>query len=127
MAIETHAHVHHIVSSVRGRLPATWTPGHLLSHIFPGGSITGAPKRRCLQIIAAQEGRGRGPYTGALGYLSRDGNLDLNVLIRSMVIHDRCVDVHAGAGIIAQSQPAAELAETRAKARGVLRALGDAS
>lgn len=124
MAVESHPHVHHIVSNLRGQLRDRVTPGQLLAAIFPGGSVTGWPKRRCLQIIAAQEGRGRGPYTGALGYLGRDGSMDLNVLIRSMVIHGRQIDVHAGAGITAQSHADTELAETGAKARGMLQALG---
>lgn len=125
MVIESHPDVHHIVSNVRGQLRNSVTPGQLLAAIFPGGSVTGWPKHRCLQIIAAQEGRGRGPYTGALGYLSRDGNMDMSVLIRSMVLHGRQIDVHAGAGITAQSRADTELAETRVKARGMLRALGE--
>jgi anthranilate synthase component 1 len=76
-----------------------------------------------MQIISELEGRARGAYTGSLGYLNLDGSLDLNILIRTMVMHDGHVILGAGAGIVADSQPQAELAETRAKAKGLLKAL----
>ncbi|TDU31596.1 anthranilate synthase component 1 [Panacagrimonas perspica] len=125
MALESYAHVHHIVSNVRGRLRADVTSGDILRAVFPGGTITGCPKVRAMEIIAELEGVGRGPYTGAMGYLSRSGRLDTNILIRSLVVQDRQVSFRAGAGIVADSQPRAELAETRAKARGMLLALGE--
>ena len=124
MTIESYAHVHHIVSNVRGRLRASATPGDVLAAVFPGGTITGCPKVRCMEIIAELEGTARGPYTGSLGYLNRDGTMDLNILIRTLQIAGDQLSLRAGAGIVADSNPERELAETRAKARGVLRALG---
>jgi anthranilate synthase component 1 len=92
--------------------------------VFPGGTITGCPKVRCMQVIGDIERVGRGAYTGALGYLDRSGDLDLNILIRTLVASGQRVGFRAGAGIVADSVADAELAETRAKARGLLRALG---
>jgi anthranilate synthase component 1 len=129
MTIESYAHVHHIVSNVRGALRADVTPGAVVRALFPGGTISGCPKVRCMQIIAELEGRPRGAYTGSLGYLNRDGSLDLNILIRTATVRalperGRELSILAGAGIVADSDPARELDETRAKARGLLRALG---
>jgi anthranilate synthase component 1 len=124
MTIESYSHVHHIVSNVRGRLRADVTPGNVLAAVFPGGTITGCPKIRCMEIIAELEGAPRGAYTGSLGYLNRDGSMDMNILIRSLQLHGRELSLRAGAGIVADSIPERELEETRAKARGVLRALG---
>jgi len=123
MTIESYAHVHHIVSNVRGRLRQGVTPGHVLAAVFPGGTITGCPKVRCMEIIAELENRPRGAYTGSLGYLNRDGSMDFNILIRSLQIGNGTITLRAGAGIVADSIPENELAESRAKARGVLRAL----
>jgi len=127
MCIESYAHVHHIVSNVRGRLRAGTGPGEVLRAVFPGGTITGCPKVRAMEIIAELEGVGRGPYTGAMGYLSRCGRMDSNILIRSLVCEQNRIGLRAGAGIVADSRPSAELAETRAKARGLLLALGAAA
>jgi anthranilate synthase component I len=124
MTIESYSHVHHIVSNVRGRLRADVTPGNVLAAVFPGGTITGCPKIRCMEIIAELEGAPRGAYTGSLGYLNRDGSMDMNILIRSLELQGRELSLRAGAGIVADSIPERELEETRAKARGVLRALG---
>ena len=124
MTIESYAHVHHIVSNVRGRLRADVTPGNVLAAVFPGGTITGCPKIRCMEIIAELEGAPRGAYTGSLGYLNRDGSMDMNILIRSLQLDGRALSLRAGAGIVADSIADRELEETRAKARGVLRALG---
>lgn len=125
MGLESYAHVHHIVSNVRGRLRPEVTPGQAIAAVFPGGTITGCPKVRCMQIIAELEGEGRGPYTGALGYLDRSGDLDLNILIRSLWLRGTQAGFRAGAGIVVDSEPASELAETRAKARGLLRAFDE--
>lgn len=131
MTVESYAHVHHIVSNVRGRLRPEVTPGEIIRAVFPGGTITGCPKVRCMQIIAELEGEGRGAYTGAMGWLNRDGDMDLNILIRSAEV-DGCeqgrsmLRFRTGAGIVADSDPQRELEETRAKARGMLRALGAA-
>ena len=124
MTVESYAHVHHIVSNVRGRLRADATPGAVIRAVFPGGTITGCPKVRCMQVIAELEGQGRGAYTGAFGWLNRDGDLDLNILIRSAELEGASLRFRTGAGIVADSDPARELDETRAKARGMLRALG---
>ena len=120
MVTETYAHVHHIVSNVRGRLRPGVTPVGALRAVFPGGTITGCPKFRCMQIIAELEGEGRGAYTGSFGFLSRDGLMDLNILIRTMAVSGERVTLRAGAGIVADSDPQRELEETRAKARGLL-------
>jgi anthranilate synthase component 1 len=124
MSVESYAHVHHIVSNVRGRLRSGVTPGEIMRAVFPGGTITGCPKVRCMEIIAELEGIGRGAYTGSLGYLNRDGDLDLNILIRTLTIGRDSIRFRAGAGIVADSIAERELDETRAKARGLLRALG---
>lgn len=126
MVLESYRHVHHIVSEVRGRLRAGVTPGEVIRAVFPGGTITGCPKVRCMQIIAELERAARGAYTGSMGYLNRDGSMDLNILIRTMVQDGRQVRLRAGAGVVADSRPERELAETRAKARGMLAALGAA-
>ena len=127
MTVESYAHVHHIVSNVRGRLRADATPGQVIRATFPGGTITGCPKVRCMQIIAELERTARGAYTGAFGWLNRDGDLDLNILIRSAEVRAAGqgseVRFRTGAGIVADSDPDKELDETRAKARGLLRAL----
>mgnify|MGYP002721649321 FL=1 len=122
MTVESYAHVHHIVSNVRGRLRPGTTPGETIAAVFPGGTITGCPKLRCMQIVAAIEGRARGAYTGAFGWLGRDGDMDLNILIRSAEVQGRDVVFRTGAGIVADSDPLRELDETRAKARGLLKA-----
>ena len=124
MVTESYAHVHHIVSNVSGQLRPDVSPVDVLRALFPGGTITGVPKYRCMQLIAGLEGFARGPYTGSLGYINLDGDLDFNILIRTISIADGSLSLRAGAGIVADSDPAQELNETRAKARGLLRALG---
>ncbi len=125
MVTETYAHVHHIVSNVRGRLRAGATAVDALRALFPGGTITGCPKIRCMQLIAELEGEGRGAYTGSLGWLGTDGDADFNILIRTLTVNGVDIELRAGAGIVADSVPERELEETRAKARGLLRAFGD--
>jgi anthranilate synthase component 1 len=124
MTVESYAHVHHIVSNVRGRRRAGTTPGEVIRAVFPGGTITGCPKVRCMQIIAELEQEARGAYTDAFGWLNRDGDLDLNILIRTAEVDATRVRFRTGAGIVVDSVPERELDETRAKARGLLRALG---
>lgn len=124
MAVESYAHVHHIVSNVRGLLRPDVTPGGVIAATFPGGTITGCPKVRCMQVIAELEGQGRGTYTGSMGWLNRDGDMDLNILIRSAELEGDALRFRAGAGIVIDSDPLREVEETRAKARGMLRALG---
>jgi anthranilate synthase component 1 len=123
MTVESYAHVHHIVSNVSGLKLDAVSPVQILRAMFPGGTITGCPKVRCMQIIAELEGVGRGAYTGAIGYVNRDGSCDFNILIRTISQHGGALGFRAGAGIVADSSPARELAETRAKAEGLLRAL----
>jgi anthranilate synthase component I len=123
MAIETYAHVHHIVSNVSGLKLDDVSPVDIIRAIFPGGTITGCPKVRCMEIIAELEATGRGAYTGSIGYLNRDGSCGLNILIRTITAHRGALAFRAGAGIVADSSPQHELAETRAKAEGMLRAL----
>ncbi len=125
MAIESYVHVHHIVSSVTGVLRRDVTPIEVLRAVFPGGTITGCPKHRCMQIIAELEGAARGAYTGSLGLLGRDGDMDFNILIRTMTVAGRTIEFRAGAGIVADSDPERELEECRAKARGLLAAFGE--
>jgi len=123
MVVESYAHVHHIVSNVRGELTDGITPGEVIRAVFPGGTITGCPKVRCMEILGELEAEGRGPYTGSMGYVNRDGSLDLNILIRTMLRQGNEVRFRAGGGIVADSDPQKELEETRAKARGLIRAL----
>jgi anthranilate synthase component 1 len=101
------------------------TPGRVIKAVFPGGTITGCPKVRCMEIIAELEQTIRGPYTGSFGYVDRSGNMDLNILIRTLAVRDQHVSLRAGAGIVADSDPQREVEETRAKARGMLLALDD--
>jgi anthranilate synthase component 1 len=126
MVVESYAHVHHIVSNVRGRAREGVTPGQVIAATFPGGTITGCPKVRCMEIIGAIEREPRGAYTGALGYLDDNGDMDLNILIRTLAVEGTQVSLRAGAGIVTDSVPEKELDETRAKARGLLRIFGAA-
>lgn len=123
MVIESYAHVHHIVSNVCGDLQPGATPVDTLKAVFPGGTITGCPKVRCMEIIAELEQVGRGFYTGSMGYLGLDGSMDFNILIRSMLLEDCKITFRTGAGIVADSEPERELQETLDKARGMLLAL----
>ncbi len=123
MVLESYRHVHHIVSKVGGRLRPDITPGAVIRAVFPGGTITGCPKVRCMEIIAELEQVGRGAYTGSVGYLNRDGDMDLNILIRTMVRRGNSIVFRTGAGIVADSDPRRELEETRHKAEGLLRGL----
>lgn len=127
MAVATYAFVHHIESNIRARLRPGINAAQILRALFPGGTITGCPKVRCMQIIRELEDRPRQAYTGSLGYINRDGSLDLNILIRTFMQHDKALYFRAGAGIVADSDPERELMETRHKARGLLRALGAAA
>ncbi len=123
MVLESYRHVHHIVSNVRGRLRDNVTPGQLVAAVFPGGTITGCPKVRCMEILAELEQVGRGAYTGSLGYLNHDGSMDLNILIRTITRDASKLQFRAGGGIVVDSDPQNELNETRAKAKGLIHAL----
>lgn len=124
MAVASYAYVHHIESTVVGKLQAGITPVQVIRALFPGGTITGCPKVRTMQIIRELEATPRYAYTGSMGYLNRDGDMDLNILIRTIMVSGEQIRFSAGAGIVADSDPATELDETRAKAKGLLRALG---
>ena len=122
-ALESHPTVHHLVSTVTGVLRDETDAFDLLRAAFPGGSVTGAPKIRAMQIIAELERAPRGVYCGAIGYVSATGDMDLNIPIRTVVLQDGVVSFHAGAGIVWDSEPAAEYAETLDKARALIDAL----
>ncbi|MEW6131795.1 MAG: aminodeoxychorismate synthase component I [Pseudomonadota bacterium] len=123
MELASYAHVHHLESSVVGQIRAGISLLELLRAVFPGGTITGCPKVRTMQIIRELENAPRQAYTGSLGYVNRDGTLDLNILIRSFLLKGQVAWFRTGAGIVADSEPERELAETRAKAKGLLKAL----
>ena len=121
--LETYAYVQHLVSAVRGELRDECMPIDLLRAAFPGGSITGAPKVRAMEIIAELEPTARGAYCGSLGYLGFDGSLDLSILIRTITAGRGWWQAPVGGGIVAQSDPRQEYEETWDKAEGLIRAL----
>jgi para-aminobenzoate synthetase component 1 len=121
--LESNASVHHLVSVVKAKLRAGMTAFDVLRATLPGGSITGAPKVRAMEIIAELEPTTRGPYCGCLGYISFSGAMDTNILIRTMTLGRGWVQFPVGGGIVADSDPDAEYAETLAKAQGMLAAL----
>ena len=143
MTNESYTHVHHIVSNVIGQLKADATPSDVIKALFPGGTITGCPKVRCMEIIAELEPHSRGAYTGSMGYINRDGSMDLNILIRTIQLEQASVSesmaskdrqtakqrltVQAGAGLVYDSIATKELMETRTKAKGILNALENRS
>ena len=118
--IEAYPTVFHAVATVAGRLREDVTFCDVLKAMFPGGSITGAPKIRSMEIIDETEPTARGPYTGSIGYIGVDGNVCLNIAIRTIIIADRKAFAQAGGGIVADSDPQAEWAETITKARALL-------
>jgi anthranilate/para-aminobenzoate synthase component I len=121
--LERFAQVQHLVSTVEGRLRNDVTHFSAFASCFPGGSITGAPKIRAMEIIDELEPISRGPYTGAIGYLGFNRESQLSITIRAAVCKDGCAHFNVGAGIVADSNPAAEYEETLAKAAGFLAAL----
>lgn len=123
MVIERYSHVSHIVSNVRGELCEGLDGFDLIRAVFPGGTITGVPKIRCMEIIESLEPVRRGPYTGSLGYLSWSGDLDLNILIRTVLLTKGRGYLQVGAGIVADSDPAREYEETLFKAEALFKAL----
>jgi anthranilate synthase component 1 len=123
METTSYRHVHHIESTVCGQLREGMRVYDALRAVFPGGTITGCPKVRTMQIIHELEQTPRRSYTGSVGYINRDGSFDFNILIRSFLLRGNELSFRAGAGIVADSVAARELDETRAKARGLLRAL----
>jgi anthranilate synthase component 1 len=123
MGMELYSHVIHMVSSVRGRLADGATPIDALKAGFPAGTVSGAPKVRAMQIVDELETVRRGPYAGAIGYLSYGGDLDTCICIRTVVVKDGVAHVQAGAGIVADSDPSREYEETQNKAAALLRAI----
>jgi anthranilate/para-aminobenzoate synthase component I len=122
--IEAHPTVYHGVATIEGTLRPEVTFVDLLRATFPGGSVTGAPKIRAMQIIEELEPARRGPYCGAIGYLSADGHLEFNIAIRTMIVKDGQVHIPVGGGIVADSDPQEEYEETLVKARAMFDALG---
>ena len=122
--LESFATVHHLVTTVAGRLRPDADRFDLLRALFPGGSMTGAPKVAAMQAIAALEQEERGPYSGAIGYLSRDGALDFNIVIRTLLCGGGRAHFRVGGGIVADSDPEREWLETLDKARALLAVLG---
>ncbi|MEA2063322.1 MAG: anthranilate synthase component I family protein, partial [Gemmatimonadota bacterium] len=123
MAVERYSHVMHIVSNVEGRLKAGTPPLEVLGACFPAGTVSGAPKVRAMEIIDELEKEARGIYAGAVGYIDFSGNCDFCITIRTIVIRDCTAYVQAGAGIVADSDPALEYQETLNKARALLKAI----
>lgn len=123
MIIERYSHVMHIVSQVEGQLAPESTAFDLMRATFPAGTVSGAPKIRAMQLIAKNEGTQRGTYAGALGYFSYDGNLDSCITLRTALVKDGQVHIQAGAGIVADSVPAAEYQETINKASALFKAI----
>ncbi len=126
MVLERYSHVTHIVSNIRGELREECGPFDLLRATFPGGTITGVPKKRCMEIIDDLEPVGRGCYTGSAGYISACGTMDLNILIRSFQRIGEQLSYQTGAGIVADSIPAKEWAECMAKGEALHKVLQEA-
>jgi anthranilate synthase component 1 len=123
MALERFSHVMHLVSRVEGKLAEDRDRLDALIATFPAGTVSGAPKIRAMELLAGLEPTRRGIYAGAIGYVDFAGNLDFCIAIRTITIHGRTAFAQAGAGIVADSNPAAEYEETRDKARALLRAI----
>lgn len=123
MAIEQYSHVSHIVSNISGTMRPDATPFDLIRATFPGGTITGVPKIRCMEIIDELEPVRRGPYTGSFGYIGWNGDLDLNIIIRTLVLKGESGYLQVGAGIVADSDPAKEYEETLHKAQAFFNSL----
>lgn len=126
-ALQSFATVHHLVSTITGTLAPSSDAMDLIRAIFPGGSITGAPKIRAMEIIAEQEKLVRGPYCGSLGYIGFDGNADFSILIRTFVIKGKQITFHAGGAITLDSDPLAEYQETLVKAKALKQTLFSAN
>jgi anthranilate synthase component 1 len=122
--VEKYSHVMHLVSEVKGKLKKDETPLDALKAVFPAGTVSGAPKVRAMQIIEELEPTRRGPYAGAVGYLSYSRNLDTCITIRTLLFKKGKVYLQAGAGVVADSSPEREFQETEHKVRALLSALG---
>mgnify|MGYP003556811181 CR=1 FL=1 len=122
MVIERYSHVMHIVSNVDATLKPNMSNMDILRATFPAGTVSGSPKVRAMQIIDELEPSKRGVYSGAVGYLGFNGDMDVAIALRTAVIKDKTLYVQAGAGIVADSVPQSEWEETLNKARAVIRA-----
>jgi anthranilate synthase component 1 len=127
MTVERYSHVMHIVSNVTGRLSGDHSPLDVLRATFPAGTVSGSPKVRAMQIIRTMEPTSRASYAGAVGYLGFNGQLDSCIALRTVLLKDGIAHVQAGAGVVADSNPASEYEETVNKAMGVVRAVELAS
>ncbi len=127
MLVERYSHVMHIVSNVNGKLKEGMSAMDVLRATFPAGTVSGAPKIRAMEIIAEQEPTKRGIYSGAVGYLSWNGNMDTAIAIRTAVIKDEMLYVQAGAGVVYDSVPQSEWDETMNKARAIFTAVSEVS
>lgn len=124
MVLEKYSHVIHIVSGVKGELCGEKDQFDLIQAMFPGGTITGCPKVRCMEIIEELEPVRRGPYTGSIGYFGFNGNMDMNIIIRTFVVKDSTAYIQVGAGVVIDSKPDREYFETLSKADALLIAAG---
>jgi anthranilate/para-aminobenzoate synthase component I len=125
MFLEKYSHVSHIVSNIKGELKQGLCVYDILKSVFPGGTITGCPKIRCMEIISELEPVMRGPYSGSFGYIGFGPYIDLNIIIRSIVVCDDIASFHVGAGIVADSNPQKEYQETMDKAAAMIQALSN--
>ncbi len=123
MAVERYSHVMHLVSDIQAQIAPQKDCFDVLKATFPAGTLSGAPKVRAMEIIAELEPSRRGPYGGAVGYFSYDGNMDFCITIRTMLIGDGKIFLQAGAGIVADSDPETEYKETLSKAEGMVQAV----
>ena len=123
MFLEQYSHVNHIVSNIIGKLKPDTSVREIFRAVFPGGTITGCPKVRCMEIINELENSARGPYTGSFGYIGNGGQLDFNIIIRTFVLKNSLASFHVGAGIVADSIPEKEYFETLDKAGALLETL----
>ena len=126
MDLERYSHVMHLVSHVTGRLREGMTSFDALRACFPAGTVSGAPKIRAMEIIAELEPSQRGPYAGCVGYFDLSGNIDTAITIRTILMKDGVANVQSGGGIVYDSDPATEYAETQSKARALIRAIEQA-
>ncbi|MFQ5543962.1 MAG: anthranilate synthase component I family protein [Nitrospiria bacterium] len=123
MTLEKYSHVFHLVSNINGELLPETSATQIIKALFPGGTITGVPKVRCMEIIAELEKKARGIYTGSIGYIGFDGEMDLNIVIRSWLRTGKIMSLQVGAGIVADSDPLSEYQETRQKASALIEAI----
>jgi para-aminobenzoate synthetase component 1 len=123
MTVERYSHVMHLVSQVEGKLAPGKDALDVLAAVFPGGTITGAPKIRTMEIIEELEPTRRGPYTGSMGWIDYSGNMEFNIIIRTIAVKDGICHIQAGAGIVIDSKPEREFYECLSKAKALWKAV----